>query len=156
MPPTGYSMRETFNDALKAAMRDRDKTRVATLRLITAAIKDRDIEARGKGRDGVTDEEILGILAKMIRQREESSRLYEEAGRLDLADREREEMRVICDFLPKQMGEDEVKTVCREIVGEVGAAGLRDMGRCMGVLKERYPGQMDFAKASAVVKEILK
>ncbi|MYZ48475.1 GatB/YqeY domain-containing protein [Propylenella binzhouense] len=149
-------MREAFNDALKEATKSRDKTRIATLRLILAAIKDRDIEARGKGRDGVSDEEILGILAKMIRQREESFRLYEEAGRLDLAGRERDEIKVICDFLPKQMAEEEVKQVCRAVVGEVGANGLRDMGRCMGLLKERYPGKMDFSKASAVVKEILK
>lgn len=149
-------MREAINEALKDATLKREKIRVATLRLINAAIKDREIECRTKGRDGVAEEEILGILTKMIKQREESSRIYEEAGRLELAAQERAEIEVIRDFLPRQMPEHEVQAACRKVVGEVGAAGLRDMGKCMGVLKERYPGQMDFGKASAVVKEILK
>ena len=149
-------MREAINDALKTAMKAQDRTRTATLRLISCAIKDRDIEARSHGRDGVTDEEILSVLAKMIRQREESSTMYEEAGRLDLANQERAEVEVIRSFLPQQMADDEVATACREVVDEVGAQGLRDMGRCMGALKARYPGRMDFAKASAVVKDMLK
>lgn len=149
-------MREAFNDALKDATRKQDRTRMSTLRLINAAIKDRDIEARSKGRDGVSDEEILAILGKMIRQREESCRMYEEAGRLDMAARERAEIDVICSFLPRQMGEAEVTAACRAVVDQVGAHGLRDMGKCMGALKERYSGQMDFGKASAVVREILK
>ena len=149
-------MREAINDALKTAMKAQDRTRTATLRLINCAIKDRDIEARSNGRDGVTDEEILGVLAKMIRQREESSTMYEEAGRLDLANQERAEVEVIRSFLPQQMADDEVATACREVVDEVGAQGLRDMGRCMGALKARYPGRMDFARASAVVKDMLK
>ena len=149
-------MRESINEALKDATLSRDKLRVATLRLINAAIKDREIEARTKGRDGLPDDEILGILTKMIKQREESSRIYDEAGRAELAAQERAEIEVIRAFLPRQMGEEEVRTACRHVVGEVGAAGLRDMGKCMGVLKERYPGQMDFGQASAVVKDILK
>ena len=148
-------MREAINDALKTAMKAQDRTRTATLRLISSAIKDRDIEARGHGRDGATDEEILGVLAKMIRQREEASAIYEGAGRRDLASRERAEIGIIRSFLPRQMGEDEVTAACREVVDEVGAQGPRDMGRCMGALKARYAGRMDFARASAVVKDML-
>ena len=149
-------MRQKFNDALKDAIKSRDKTRVATLRLINAAIKDRDIEGRTKGRDGVSDEDILGILAKMIRQREESASIYEENGRPEMAAQERQEIEVIRSFMPQQLGDEEVQAACRKAVDEVGAQGLRDMGKCMGELKKRYAGQMDFAKASTMVKEILK
>ncbi len=149
-------MRDIINEALKDAIKKRDKTRTATLRLISAAIKDRDIEGRTKGRDGVSDEDILGILAKMIRQREESAAIYEENGRLEMAAQEREEIEIIRGFLPQQLSDDEVQAACRKAVDEVGAQGLRDMGKCMGALKERYAGQMDFAKASSLVKEMLK
>lgn len=149
-------MREVLDEALKAATKAQDRARMATLRLIACAIKDRDIEARASGRDSVTDDEILAILAKMIRQREESSALYEEAGRPDLAAQERAEIDVIRSFLPKQMPDEEVEAACRDVVEEVGAHGLRDMGKCMGALKARYAGRMDFGKASAVVKDILR
>ena len=149
-------MRDRLNQALKDATRDRDRTRLATVRLITAAIKDRDIEARGKGKDPISDEDILAMLGKMIRQREESSEIYDHAGRPELAAQERAEIAVIRSFLPRQMADDEVKAACRAAVDKVGANGLRDMGKCMGVLKEQFPGQMDFGRASAVVKEILK
>ena len=149
-------MRDAINDALKEAIKNQDQTRMATLRLISAAIKDRDIEGRTKGRDGVSDDDVLGILAKMIRQREESATIYEENGRLEMAAQEREEIEIIRSFLPQQLGDDEVQAACRKAVDEVGAQGLRDMGKCMGALKKRYTGQMDFGKASAVVKEILK
>ena len=149
-------MREVLDEALKSAMKAQDRTRMATLRLIACAIKDRDIEARVSGRDSVTDDEILSILAKMIRQREESSALYDEAGRADLAGQERAEIEIIRSFLPRQMPEEEVKAVCRGVVDEVGAHGLRDMGKCMGALKARYAGRMDFGKASAVVKDMLR
>ncbi|HOV04211.1 MAG TPA: GatB/YqeY domain-containing protein [Hyphomicrobiales bacterium] len=149
-------MREAFNSALKDAMRDQDKRRMATLRLITAAIKDRDIAARGEGKERISDDEILGVLAKMIKQREESAKIYEEAGRLELAEQEREEIVIIRTFLPKQLGEAEVKAACAAVVAEIGASGLRDMGRAMAELKARYAGQMDFAKAGAIVKELLK
>ncbi|MCO5162962.1 MAG: GatB/YqeY domain-containing protein [Mesorhizobium sp.] len=149
-------MREILAAQLKDALKSGDKRRISTIRLIQAAIKDRDIAARGAGKDPVNDEEIMQILAKMVKQRDESARIYEEANRLELAQQEREEIGVIKSFLPKQLGEDEVKQVCAKIVADVGADGLRDMGRCMAALKERYPGQMDFGKASGVVKTLLQ
>jgi hypothetical protein len=148
-------MREQISEALKQAMLAQEKRRISTLRLIMAAIKDRDIAARGSGQDGVSDEEILQILAKMIKQRVESAQTYEQAGRLDLSEQEREEIEIISSFLPRQLDEREMTDACRKVVQEVGAAGLKDMGKCMGALKERYPGQMDFGKASKMVKDIL-
>ena len=148
-------LRDEITAGLKEAMKAQDKRRVSTLRLISAAIKDRDIEARGLGRDALTDEELLGLLQKMIKQRQESLEIYEKAGRADLATQEREEIVIITSYLPKQMSEDEVKTVCASLVKEIDATGLKDMGKCMAALKERYAGQMDFAKASAAVKGIL-
>ena len=149
-------MREEIHAALKDAMKSQDKRRVGTLRLINAAIKDRDIANRGQGKDAVSDDEILQILSKMVKQREESARLYEEAGRLELTQEEREEIEIISEFLPKQLGEEEMRSVCAGIVAELDAHGLRDMGRTMAALKERYAGQMDFGKASCMVKELLQ
>ncbi|MCF1502573.1 MULTISPECIES: GatB/YqeY domain-containing protein [Afifella] len=148
-------IRDQISEGLKEAMKKQDRVRMTTLRLINAAIKDRDIEARTKGKDGVSNDEIMSILTKMIRQREESSKIYEENARLDLAEQERKEIEVIRSFLPRQMDDDELKSACRDVVGDVGAQGLRDMGKCMGTLKERYSGRMDFARASSVVKDIL-
>lgn len=149
-------MRERFEAALKDATRKQEKRRMATLRLINAAIKDRDIASRTAGRDPVSDDEILGILAKMIKQRLESTRLYEEANRLDLAEEEREEICIIKEFLPRQLDEDEMREVCQEAIKATGSQGLRDMGKCMAALKERYSGRMDFGKASRLVKEELQ
>lgn len=149
-------MREILVAKLKDALKAGDKRRISTIRLIQAAIKDRDIAARGAGKGPVNDEEIMLILAKMVKQRDESARIYEEANRLELAQQEREEIEIIKSFLPKQLGEDEVKQLCAKVVSDVGADGLRDMGRCMAALKERYPGQMDFGKASGVVKTLLQ
>ncbi|MFH1796941.1 MAG: GatB/YqeY domain-containing protein [Pseudomonadota bacterium] len=149
-------MREILVAQLKDAMKGGDKRRISTIRLIQAAIKDRDIAARGAGKGPVNDEEIMQILAKMVKQRDESARIYEEANRLELAQQEREEIEIIKSFLPKQLGEDEVKQLCARVVADVGADGLRDMGKCMAALKERYPGQMDFGKASGVVKTLLQ
>ena len=149
-------MRERFDAALKTATLKQDKRRMATLRLIIAAIKDRDIAARTAGRDPVSDDDLLEILAKMIKQRLESTRLYEEANRLDLAEQEREEIEIIKEFLPQQLDEDEIRTVCAEAIKETGSQGLRDMGKCMSALKERYAGRMDFGKASRLVKERLQ
>jgi uncharacterized protein len=149
-------MREKLAQSLKDAIKSRDSRKVSTIRLIQAAIKDRDIANRTAGKDAVSDDDITTILAKMIKQREESARIYEEAGRLELAQQEREEIVVIKDFLPAQLSEDEVKKVCASVVAETGAHGLRDMGKCMNVLKERYPGQMDFSKASGMVKGLLR
>jgi len=150
-------MRTELTEALKDAMRAKDQRKLATLRLILAAIKDRDIAARSEDRmGGVSDDEILGILKKMSKQRDESLRLYEEAGRLDLAEQEREEKEIVESFLPQQMSEDEVRKCCEEVVAEMGAETLKDMGKCMGALKERHAGTMDFSKASAIVRERLQ
>nr|WP_295469369.1 GatB/YqeY domain-containing protein [Mesorhizobium sp.] len=149
-------MREILVAQLKDAMKGGDKRRISTIRLIQAAIKDRDIAARTAGKGPVNDEEIMQILAKMVKQRDESARIYEEANRLELAQQEREEIDIIKSFLPKQLGEEEVRQLCAKVVSDVGADGLRDMGKCMAALKERYPGQMDFGKASGVVKTLLQ
>ncbi len=149
-------MRDTIAKALTTAIKAQDKGRVPTLRLIMAAIKDRDILNRGAGKEPVTDEEISSILAKMIKQREESAKLYEEGGRAELAEQERAEIEIIRDFMPKQLGEADIREACSKVIDEIGASGLRDMGKCMNALKEKYAGQMDFSKASGIVKEILQ
>jgi uncharacterized protein YqeY len=149
-------MRDTIAGALNTAIKAQDKRRVPTLRLIMAAIKDRDILNRGTGKDPATNDEISSILAKMIKQREESARLYEEGNRLELAEQERAEIEIIRDFMPKQLSDAEIHQVAKQVIDEIGASGLRDMGKCMNVLKERYAGQMDFSKASAIVKGILQ
>ena len=149
-------MRQLFNDGMKTAMKSGDKRTLCTLRLINAAIKDRDILARSQGQERVSDEGILEILAKMIKQREESARIYEESNRLELAAQEREEIEIIRTYMPKQMNESEVRDACAKAVADVNGESLRDMGKCMTALKERYPGRLDFGKASAVVKEILQ
>jgi len=149
-------VRDDLAASLKEAMKAKDKRKTATLRLILAAIKDRDIAARSDGNgDGVSDEEILQILAKMIRQRRESITMYEEGGRLELAEQEREEIGIIEQFLPRQMDEAEIETACARVIEETGACCLKDIGRVMGALKSRHAGEMDFAKASAVVKRLL-
>ncbi|PTM92615.1 GatB/YqeY domain-containing protein [Mycoplana dimorpha] len=149
-------MREQLAECLKSALKAKDARRTSTVRLIQAAIKDRDIANRGAGKDPVDDDGIKQILAKMIKQREESAKIYEENGRPELAAQEREEIAVINGFLPEQISEEKVRELCAEVIRETGAQGLRDMGKVMNVLKERYPGQIDFAKASGVVKELLK
>ncbi|MCS0493718.1 GatB/YqeY domain-containing protein [Ancylobacter sp. GSK1Z-4-2] len=148
-------MRDEINSSLKEAMKAGDKTRLGTLRLVNAAIKDRDIEARGHGRDPLADDEVMALLTKMIKQREESAKVYEEAGRVDLATQERDETAVIQTFLPKQMTEAESQAAIAAVIQEIGAHGLKDMGRTMAALKERYTGVMDFGKASGTVKALL-
>lgn len=149
-------LRDKLSENLKDAIRAKEKLRTSALRLIQAAIKDRDIAGRGNGKDPAGDEEILQILAKMIKQREESARIYEEAARLELAQQERDEIAIIKEFLPAQLSEESVREACESVIAETDAQGLRDMGKCMNLLKERHPGQMDFAKASGIIKEILK
>jgi uncharacterized protein YqeY len=150
------NMRDTINEALKQAMRDKAKERLSTLRLINAAIKDMDISLRGEGREeGASDDDILKILAKMVKQRQESARTYEEGGRLDLAEREFEEIKVIEEFLPRQLEETEVVSAIDTAISSVGASSIRDMGKIMGALKSKYTGQIDFAKAGPMVKERL-
>lgn len=149
-------MRDKINAALKQAMKDKAADRLSTLRLISAAIKDRDIAARAEGREeGASDDEVLGILGKMVKQRQESARTYEEGGRIDLAERERNEVTVIEEFLPRQLGEAEVAKAVESAIAEVGAESIRDMGKVMGALKSRYTGQMDFGAVGPVVKDRL-
>lgn len=148
-------MRQRLTDGMKEAMKQGEKRKLATLRLINAAIKDRDIHARSSGKERVGDDDILAILAKMIKQREESARIYEEGNRLELATQEREEMEIIRAYLPKQMDAEEVRSACTKVVAEVNGESLRDMGKCMNALKERYPGKLDVGQASKVVKELL-
>lgn len=149
-------LRDQLSEALKDAMRAQEKRRTTTLRLILAAIKDRDIAGRENGsRDLVGDEDILQLLQKMVRQRRESIETFEQGGRLELADQEREEITIIEDFLPKQMSEAEIAAAVDAVVADLGAAGIKDMGRVMAALRERYPGTMDFGKASAAAKQRL-
>ncbi len=149
-------LRDQINAALKAALKEQKKTRLSTLRLISAAIKDREIAGRaGNGDKGVNDGDILEILAKMIKQRRESAQTYEEAGRLELSQQELEEIDVISEFMPKQLSDDDVAQACQAIVTELGAGSLKDMGRTMGALKAKYAGQMDFGKAGRIIKELL-
>lgn len=150
-------LRSRLQDALKEAMRAKDQRAVATVRLIMAALKDRDIAARSKGQaDGISDDEILSMLQSMIKQRRESIQLYEQGGRLELAEREGEEIEVIQRFLPRQMDEAEADAAIDAAIADLGAAGLKDMGRVMAALRERHAGQMDFGKASGVVKQKLQ
>ena len=149
-------MRDTLNAALKQAMKDKDASRLSTLRLINAAIKDREIAARGEGREeGVSEDEVLAILGKMVKQRQESARAYEEGNRLDLAERERSEIVIIEEFLPRQLDEAEVQKVVAEAIAETGADSIRDMGKVMGALKAKYTGQIDFGAVGPMVKTAL-
>ncbi len=149
-------IRHRLNDALKDALRTNDQVAISTLRLIQAAIRDRDVAARSRGNtEGVGEREILDLLRTMIRQRRESIALYEQGGRLDLVESEQDEIDVIRQFLPKQLDEGETHGAVRQVIDDLGAAGLKDMGRTMAELRSRYPGQMDFAKASGMVKKEL-
>jgi uncharacterized protein YqeY len=149
------SLRESFPEALKAAMRAGDKRRVSTLRLIQAAIKDRDIEARGAGKGEATEEDILAILQKMIKQRQESLAIYEQNSRPDLADQEREEAQIIAGFLPQPLDAAQVEAAIRAAVAEAGATSMKDMGKVVAILKAKHPGRMDFGKVSAQIKAVL-
>jgi uncharacterized protein len=148
-------LRDAINDSLKEAMKSKDARRVSTLRLVNAAIKNADIEARGAGKAALSDDDLLGLFQKMIKQRQESVELYEKGGRNDLASQEREEIAIIKGFLPQQMDEAEARAAIETVVKETGAAGMKDMGRVMAALKERYAGRMDLGKASAMVKGML-
>ncbi len=149
-------MREIINTAVKDAMRSKDKLRLSTLRLVNAAIKDKDIALRTEDRpDGVSSSEILQILGKMVKQRQESAKAYEEGGRLELAEQELSEIKIIEEFLPRQLSDDEVDKVIKDTIALVGASSIRDMGKVMGSLKEQYTGQLDFGKVGAMIKKIL-
>jgi uncharacterized protein YqeY len=150
------SLRERITNSLKGAMRERDAARLSTLRLINAAIKDQDIAARGAGKtEGVDEGEILAILGKMVKQRVDSANVYEEGGRLELAEKERAEIKVIEGFLPRQLSETEIAAAIDAAIDQTGASSIRDMGRVMGALKAAYAGQMDFGAAGALIKERL-
>ena len=149
-------MQEELSEALKAAVKSQYKIRISTLRLMTAAIKDRDIAARtADNRDGVSSDEILQILAKMVKQRQEAATTYEEAGRLELAEQERSEIAVIEEFMPRQLDAEAMSAAVDAVIAQLGAESLKDMGKVMGALKGQYAGQMDFGKAGALVKEKL-
>ncbi|GLT12712.1 aspartyl-tRNA amidotransferase subunit B [Sulfitobacter porphyrae] len=150
------TLRTRISESLKQAMRDKAADRLSTLRLINAAIKDKDIAVRATGNDdGVADDEVLAILGKMAKQRQESARAYEEGGRLDLAERENAEIEVIEEFLPRQLTEAEVAAAVEAAIADQNASSIRDMGKVIGVLKGKYTGQMDFGKVGPMVKEKL-
>ena len=150
------ALRKQLNDAMKEAMKAKDAKRLATVRLILAGLKDRDIAARTEtSRDLLGDDDILGLMAKMIKQREESATAFDAGKRPELAAGEREEIAIIRSFMPAQMDEAEVKAAVQAAIAELGAASIKDMGKVMAVLKERYAGQMDFSKASAATKDAL-
>ena len=145
-------LREKINDGMKAAMKSQDKLRLSTLRLVNAAIKNADIEARGAAKDPIDDGALLALMQKMIKQREESVGLYEKGGRKELADQERGEIAIIAGFLPKQMSDAEMTAAIAAAIAETGASSMKDMGKVIGVLRGKFAGQMDFGKASGLVK----
>lgn len=149
-------LREQLNESMKEAMKAKDARRLSTLRMVLAALKDRDIAARTEtSRELLGDDDILLLLAKLIKQREESAAAYDTGNRPELATQEREEIEVIRSFMPKQMSAEETRAAAEAVIAELGAAQMKDMGKVMAAMKERFAGQMDFAKASATVKELL-
>ena len=148
-------LRNGINDALKEAMKARDERRVATLRMVNAAIKNADIEARGQSKEPLNEADLLSLLQKMIKQRQESADLYDKGGRPELAQQEREEIEIISAYLPKQMSDAEAGLAISAMLQDINAQSIKDMGRAMAALKERFAGKMDFSKASAKVKELL-
>ena len=149
-------LREELTQALRTAMKSRETRAVSTIRLILTAVKDRDIAARGKGNtEGISDQDILQVLQTMIRQRHEAIALYQQGGRQELAAQEEEEIRIIERFMPKQLGDDEMRAAIQAVAAEIGATTIKDMGRAMAVLRTRYAGQMDFGKAGATLKQLL-
>lgn len=149
------SLREQFTADLKTAMKAGEKGKVAAIRLIQSALKDKDIEARGAGKGEATPDEILALLQKMIKQRQESIAIYDANSRPELAEGERAEVAVISAYLPQQMSEEEIKAAIEKVIAETGAAGIKDMGKVIGALRGAYAGQMDFAKVSPMVKGLL-
>ena len=148
-------LRDDINNAVKEAMKAKEERKLSTLRMVNSTIKNADIAARGEGKPPLSDAELLGVLQKMIKQRQEAVELYDKGGRAELAGQEREEIAIISAYLPKQMADDEVKKAIADAIAETGASGMKDMGKVMGALKQRYAGQMDFGKASPIVKGLL-
>jgi uncharacterized protein len=149
-------LRDDINNALKNAMKARDERRVSTLRLVNSTLKNADIEARGQGKAQLSDDEVLPVLQKMIKQRQESITLYEQGGRNELAQQERDEIAIISGYLPQQLSDDEMRAAIAQAIGETGATSMKDMGKVIGALKGRYTGRMDFGKASPLVKQMLQ
>jgi uncharacterized protein len=148
-------LREEINTALKDAMKAREEHRVSTLRLVNAALKNADLEAQGRGKSELSDEEILALLQKLIKQRQEAAEVYDQAGRSELAARERGEIEIIGAYLPQQMSEAEAKAAIAEAIKATGATGIKDMGKVMAALKQSHAGRIDFGKASGWVKQQL-
>ena len=148
-------LREDINNAVKTAMKAKDERTLSTLRMVNSTIKNADIDARGQGKPPLSDGDLLGVLQKMIKQRQESVELYDKGGRPELADQERTEIEIIKGFLPQQLSEAEAKDAIAGVIAETGAAGMKDMGKVIAALKERHAGRMDFGKASALVKGML-
>tara|TARA_B100001123_G_C14636717_1_gene760032 strand:- start:82 stop:540 length:459 start_codon:yes stop_codon:yes gene_type:complete len=150
------SIRDKINKEFNLALKKQDKAMVSTLRLISAAVKDKDIASRGQNNQkGIKDDEIIQLLRKMIKQRKESAALYEKAGRKELLDVENQEISIINSFLPKQLGEEETKKICEETIKSLGASSVKDMGKIMGSLKKNYPDSIDFSKVNLIVKNLL-
>ena len=148
-------LRDDINNAVKEAMKAKEERKLSTLRMVNSTIKNADIEARGQGKPPLSDAELLSVLQKMIKQRQEAVELYDKGGRAELAAQERDEIAIISAYLPKQMSEDEVKAAIGTAIADTNASGIKDMGKVIGVLKAKYAGQMDFAKASGLVKAAL-
>jgi uncharacterized protein YqeY len=148
-------LRDDINNAVKDAMKAKEERKLSTLRMVNSTIKNADIAARGEGKPPLSDADLLGVFQKMIKQRQESVELYDKGGRAELADQERTEIEIIKGFLPQQLSEAEAKEAIALVIQETGAAGMKDMGKVIGALKERYAGRMDFGKASALVKGLL-
>ncbi len=148
-------LRDDINNAVKDAMRAKDERKLSTLRMVNSTIKNADIDARGQGKPPLSDADLLGVFQKMIKQRQEAVELYDKGGRTELAAQEREEIAIISAYLPKQMSEDDVKAAIAAAIAETNAAGMKDMGKVIGVLRAKYAGQMDFGKASGMVKAAL-
>src|SRR5205814_10174235 len=148
-------LRDDINNAVKDAMRAKDERRLSTLRMVNSTIKNADIAARGEGKPPLSDADLLGVFQKMIKQRQEAVERYDKGGRAELAAQEREEIAIIAAYLPKQMSEADVKTAISSAITETGAAGMKDMGKVIAVLKTKYAGKMDFGRASGLVKAAL-
>ncbi len=148
-------LRDKFNTAMKEAMRSKDRRRLSTIRLIMAAVKDRDISVRTESDSKVGDPEIIEILSKMVKQRNDSIKAYEDAGRTELAKQESDEIEIIQEFLPRQFDDNEIEAAVKKVIEQTSASGLKDIGKIMSALKAEYAGQMDFAKASAMAKSLL-
>ena len=149
-------LRDDINNALKDAMKARDERRVSTLRLVNSTLKNADIEARGQGKGPLGDDEVPSVLQKMIKQRHESIALYEQGGRDELAQQERDEITIISAYLPQQLSDAEVRAAIAQAITDAGATSMKDMGKVIGALKARYAGRMDFGKASPLVKQMLQ